>query len=85
MKSGCQLALKGRFAEASSSTTNSSNQWKMLWPLELLEKNENFHVEGSKKHPAIYEKSLETKDHAGAYLPKMQEECRNRVACSNGL
>lgn len=49
------------------------------------EKDEKFHVEESKKPAAICRKSLETKEPAGAYLPKMQEECRNCLACSNGL
>lgn len=49
------------------------------------EKGENFHVEESKKPAGICRKSLKTKEPAGAYLPKMQEECRNRLACSNGL
>lgn len=38
VKSGYQLALKLKFPEASSNSTSSSNQWKILWALDLPEK-----------------------------------------------
>lgn len=42
VKSGYQLAVRDRYVEATSSTTSSSNQWNLIWMLELLEKMKIF-------------------------------------------